>query len=165
MRDKTEKVISTELGDDPLVGHMIQHEEKETEKSVVRKVYTQLKTAPKSSEFVETGSEDSEDETQEPVKKIKPTHPAKEKTVKSSELLKMSSQGSRDSDVENTLMPMSFYINRALGVSKEGDSVFKTETHKDHKKSHAAKFDNSYPKKVLISSVRPNKQKRQLNIS
>ena len=38
----------------------------------------------------------------------------------------MSSQGSRDSDVEDTLMPMSFCINRALGVSKEGDSVFKT---------------------------------------
>ena len=139
---------------------MIQHEEKETEKSVVRKVYAQLKTAPKPSEFVETGSEDSEDETQETVKKVKPTHQAKEKTAKSPEVLKMSSQGSRDSDVEDTLMPMSFSINRASGVSKEGDSIFKTETRKDHKKSHVAKFDNSYPKKVWA-----NKQKRQLNIS
>ena len=42
-RNKTEKVIPTELGDDSSVGHMIQHEEKETWKSVVKKYRQNLK--------------------------------------------------------------------------------------------------------------------------
>ena len=65
----------------------------------------------------------------------------------------MGSQGFRDSDAEDTLMPMSFSINRSLEVNKEGDPVFKNEIGKGHKKSHVAEFDTGYPKKLLRSSV------------
>ena len=126
-------MIPTEFGDDLSVGQMIHHEEKETEKPVVKKVQTQLKKPPKSTEFVEAGSEDSNDEKQESVKKVKPTDPAKKEALKSPEVLKMDSQASGDADVEDTLMPMSFSINRSLEVSKEGDSVLKNGIYKGHK--------------------------------
>lgn len=75
MRNKAAKVKLIEFGDDQHnlpVGNMVQHEENVTEKSMVRRIQTQLKKAPKSQEFVDTDPEDSErnDEKQELAVKI-----------------------------------------------------------------------------------------------
>ena len=58
MRDDAEK--PTKSGDDPSVGSM--HEEMVTESPVVKRTLRQPKKAPKSPEFVETESHNSDDE-------------------------------------------------------------------------------------------------------
>ena len=78
---------------------MVQHEEKVTEKPVVKRIQTQLKKAAKFPEFVDT----------DPVKKVKTKGSAKQKAVKSPEFVEMDSEDSGDSDIE--------YIPRAMQVS------------------------------------------------
>ena len=55
---------------------------------------TQLKNASKSPKLVYTDSEESDDEKQEPVKKVKPTYPTKEKAPKSREFVEKDSHDS-----------------------------------------------------------------------
>ena len=83
MSDEAEKVKPTELEDNPLVGYMVQQKWKLREKLVVKKLQTQLEKAPNTLALFGTESEDSGNERPDPVSKVKPTHPAKEKAPKS----------------------------------------------------------------------------------
>ena len=78
---------------------MVQHEQKVTEKPVVKRIQTRLKKAAKFPEFVDT----------DPVKKVKTKGSAKQKAAKSPEFVEMDSQDSGGSYVE--------YIPRTMQVS------------------------------------------------
>ena len=60
MKNDAEK--PTKLGDDFSVSRMEQHEKKMAERATVKKIQNQPQKAPKSPEFVDTDSDDSDDE-------------------------------------------------------------------------------------------------------
>ena len=60
MKNDTEK--PTKLGDDSSVSRMEQHEKKMAERAIVKKIQKQPQKAPKSPEFVDIDSDDSDDE-------------------------------------------------------------------------------------------------------
>ena len=152
-----------------------------TEWPVIKKTQRQAHKAPKSSEFVETESDDSDNNSEEedPVVKIiykltikvlKPPRftdtgsecsdnddEEKEHAVKKvSKFLgdvETGSEDSGDSETKDSLRAMGFPIDKSLELGKiEEGLVFKKGIYRGKKISYVATFDNNYLEKMLKSS-------------
>ena len=150
MRDRAEK--PAKVGDNLLVGSMKQ--KSVIKRSVIKKTKRQLQKTPKSPEFLETESGDSDNNGEEEVPVIKRVHkltkkapssprltdtgsehsddhddekePVVKKVSKSLGLVETSPDNSGDSGTENNLKDMGFPIDNSLEVGKnEEEQVLK----------------------------------------
>ena len=116
----------------------------EEQESMVKRIQTLPKKAPKSPRPADTGPEDLEDDNEK-------KEPVVKKASKSPKLVKAGPKDSGDSYTEDTLRAMGFSIDKSLEVGKNEEGNEKG-IYRGKKISYVAKFDTNYLKKMLTSS-------------